>query len=626
MDRRDLSRALFLGTAGAIAVAPRSMAQACTPPCYPAIAEEVMAPPVTIVDNSFPPLDVRRYGAVAGLDSTNAFKDARTVAARLRGLIYVPETGSSAFLLSDEIVCGAGSGAHIDGAVWQTVRNKNIFVAANDCTFQGAGRLQGDGGTSGEIDAKNCGIFASSAANVVIRGLRFSRFQNGAIQLRNCQNYKVIGNTIADGIEGSGAFPEADIVVYSLNVATGLRGIISHNHCLSNNDIGIYYDASGFDLDQIISDNVCVTLENGAEAAYGGNRRHAILCSYGGGASGRHVVTGNICRNTRKTGIYRTGATVPTLSVLITNNVCSANGHEPDSAALNGGIYVGAYGPGDIIANNTIDAFRGSLRSNNGGINVNATADLSATGRLLIQGNTITNSVGNGIVLNGSTCNVDVKDNVFYNNHFEDIVVNNAGASAAAGGHVIRGNRTSRPNNTASAIYLNLNNAGKTTLVQDNIAGGLDATTPSGGSNSFLYLTLYTARVVIERNYAETFYYGVYMSNSLGAGRTINQIRIDDNDFRSMATGVHLPRTSTNDSCPVCGNKFMNVSAPTGGGAYRAARRLDNVVELMGAASPSDGTWATGDRMIFLSGNAPGAVCTQGGNPGIWKNMAALVP
>lgn len=632
VDRRNLSKVLLAGAAGAIAAAsPRAMAQTCTAPCYPVESYE---DPADIVDRSYPPLDVRRYGAVINSESTVAFVRAMKVAKELRTQIYVPPTGDLYFRLSGDVLCDPGTGARIDGAIFQTTRNKNIFIAADDCTFDGTGLLIGDGGTSGEIEEKNSGIFAKNVVNLRVQGLRFSLFQNGAIQLRNCRDYKIIGNTITDGVAGSRTYPEADILVYSLsaNGARGLRGIISHNHCLSNNDIGIYYDANGWDLDQIISDNVCVTLSNGVEATNGGSRRHGILCSYGGGASGRHLITGNICRNTRITGIYRTGATVPSLSVIITSNVCSSNGYETASAGVNGGIYIGNYGPGDIIANNTIDDFRGSLRSTNAAININGGTDLSATSRLLVQGNTITNSQGNGLVLIGHTSNVDVKDNVFYNNYYEDIVVNNAGGAADAGGHVIRGNRISRPNNTASAIYLNLDNAGKCTLVQDNVAGASavvdgEGSNPSNGdpSSSFLYLTLYSARVLIERNYAERFYYGVYMSNVLGPGRTINQIRIDDNDFRNMNTGIRLPRATLADCCPVCGNKFIDVGFPVAEGAYKANRRMDNLVELLGVV-PGSGTWATGDRVLTLGSMTPGAVCTAGGNPGTWKSMPSLLP
>jgi hypothetical protein len=509
-------------------------------------------------------------------------------------------------------------------------RNKNIFIAADDCTFHGAGQLVGDNGTSLPTEKKNCGIYAEGVAHLRVQGLRFSKFQNGAIHLRGCRDYKIIANTITDGTDGTSnqqSFPEADIIVYSdAGSGQGLRGIVSHNHCLSNNDIGIYYNASGYDLDQIISDNVCVTLINGVEAPNGGVRRHAILCTYGGGASGRHVVTGNICRNTRVTGIYRTGAAVPTLSVIITNNVCSANGYEAAQfGSVNGGIYVGNYGPGDIIANNNIEDFRGSLRSTAGAITVNGGTDLSHTGRLLVQGNTITNSRGNGIVLVGHACNVDLKDNVFYNNYYEDIAVNNAGGSASAGGHVIRGNRISRFNYTASAIYLNLNNAGKTTLVQDNVASTTMAAPSGDPTSSFLYLTLYSARVVIERNYAELFYYGVYLSNYLPSGRTIGQINIDDNDFRYMNTGIKLPRASNADSCPVCGNKFTDVQYPVAEGAFKANRRMDQIVELIGGI-PTTGTWATGDRVLIPGGPVPGAVCTAAGSPGTWQSMASLMP
>jgi hypothetical protein len=91
MRRRDIS-GLFLGSAaGSMLLPANSNAQVCAPPCHELIrpAEVGIIP----IKNGFPPLDVRRYGAVLDgkADDTQALRNAITVAARLGGAeILVP--------------------------------------------------------------------------------------------------------------------------------------------------------------------------------------------------------------------------------------------------------------------------------------------------------------------------------------------------------------------------------------------------------------------------------------------------------------------------------------------------------------------------------------------------------
>src|SRR5688572_2686823 len=69
MMRRELSKALLLSTVGAVAFSSRAQAQSCGSICYPLSAGET-APDV--VASSYPPGDVRRYGAIGDGNTSRA--------------------------------------------------------------------------------------------------------------------------------------------------------------------------------------------------------------------------------------------------------------------------------------------------------------------------------------------------------------------------------------------------------------------------------------------------------------------------------------------------------------------------------------------------------------------------
>lgn len=289
-----------------------------------------------------------------------------------------------------------------------------------------------------------------------------------------------------------------------------------------------------------------------------------------------------------------------------------------------GGIFVGYAASGDIISNNVIDDFRGTVRSQNGSMVV-----IKAQNGALISGNTITNSQGCGIVLANQPKNVIVRGNVFSGNVWEDIVVNHNPEDSSLGGHIIEDNNGIRPNNFASFIFLGLTDGGLRTIVRRNTARGVDNTTESSGSNSAIFLTSGSARVVVEQNDFDTFYYGVYKNDYIPGGKTTDYLRCDDNSFWNMHTAVYVPRSSADDCWPICGNKFASVTNRVGGsGPYLAVSRENGGYSvLQGTAAPTDGTWYQGDKIWFTNaaaGGAPGAICTAGGSPGTWKNMAAL--
>lgn len=60
MQRREISKALLLASAGAVALTETAQAQTCTAPCYAVIPAETAAG-VTVYQNQYPPGDIRRY-------------------------------------------------------------------------------------------------------------------------------------------------------------------------------------------------------------------------------------------------------------------------------------------------------------------------------------------------------------------------------------------------------------------------------------------------------------------------------------------------------------------------------------------------------------------------------------
>jgi hypothetical protein len=410
-----------------------------------------------------------------------------------------------------------------------------------------------------------------------------------------------------------------DVTVYSGSSANPNRGIISNNHCLSNNDFGIFFDANGFDQDAVIANNVCVTLSAGVEVASGGSRRHAIIAAYGGSVGGRVVIANNLCRNTRLTGIYRAAASAPTGAHVIANNICSNNGYENNS--LSGGIFLNVAGPGTKVIGNLVDGFQGSGNLSNAAVVVNNTPD-----PVEIRSNTIQNSLGHGILIAGTTQGCTIADNLLRNNATADIAVQHSGNGTAGGGHEIIGNNVFKAVNTKPAIRIVSDASPRTIRITNNRAYGLDKTTATAGENAFLNIEgTTTTPLSVTNNEVERFFYGVFYWTNIQSGRGGNHHAYDANMFRDLNTGINALRGSANDCLPVCGNTFSIVATPVAGGAYLAERK-GQFFALTGLnAAPTDGTWAVGDiswRTTPVAGAAPGDVCTTAGSPGTWKAMA----
>ncbi len=571
-------------------------------------------------------VSVKDFGAIGdgSADDTVAFANAATAAASVGAAVYVPATASH-YKLTDEVTLAAGVAFVGDGwgsRIRQYTRDKNIFIAHNNTRFSRL-HLQGDNVATASAADKNTGVYAASRAQVVIEGCYATLLQNGLCQLRNCTDYRVVDNICYDNPYSIAAGAvNGDINIYSSAGSNGLRGIIARNHCLSNNDFGIYHDANGFDLDCVIIENVVVTLSAGTEAASGGNRRHGIIAAYGGSAGGRTIIANNICRNTRLTGIYRAAASSPTGTHLIIGNHCSANGFDA-SNALAGGIFVNVASPATKIIGNFVEDFRGTSNLGNAGIVLN-----NSPSPVEVRANTVQGSQGHGILVKGTTQEATVSENLLRNNATADIVVQHSGNGTDGGGHDIFGNRIYKLVNTKPGIRIVSDASTRTIRVVGNRGYGTDKTTASAGENAFINIEgTSTTPLTVANNEIERFYYGMFYFNNIQSGRGGFHHVIDGNQFRDLNTGILVVRGSSNDCLPVCGNTFTTVATAVTGGAYLAERKGTKVALVGLNAAPTDGTWEAGDiswRTAPAAGAAPGDVCTTGGAPGTWKAMASV--
>lgn len=226
MQRRDIAKA-FLASATVSALAVhRAQAQTCTPPCYPQTPQELVPP----ANDSFPPGDVRRYGAV-GDDSTpsdGAFANA--IAAN--DFVYVPP-GKYVFdatvstSKSGVTIWAAGPCATVGGlAVGGTSIRLTANAGANASVFHWTGRAEA-------VHIHGIGfLLKSPGANLFAhRGLRF--YELLASSITNCR-FEGVGNSSDDAagieFEGQGTFTGA--VDVSQNYFTNLRyGMILRRSC-----------------------------------------------------------------------------------------------------------------------------------------------------------------------------------------------------------------------------------------------------------------------------------------------------------------------------------------------------------------------------------------------------------
>jgi parallel beta-helix repeat protein len=589
-------------------------------------------------------VSVKDFGAKGdgASDDAAAINAALTAAGVVKAAVYIPAT-SSYYRVTDELLVPDGVTVYGDGYgsyVQNVTAAKNLFVAGNNTTVRTL-RMKMATGNNLNLQKQNA-VFVGNKTNVSVldNWIELAGPASCGVQIYQGRNITIRGNIIYNGTwHAAGPSASAsDILAYS----TGSSGryIIEGNYCLSNNSQGIAVDMLGYDQDIIINANVCVTLdpttcvEGGtwSEAANGGNRRHAIMVGYNNSAVNgpRAIVTNNVCRNTRWTGIYQQGQ--PAGPVLIANNFCSRNGYEAANS-LSGGIYIAAGSPFTLVDANVIDECQ-SLDAGTGGITVNIP---TVTAGPTISNNLIKDSAGAGIRIVNQSAGVSLIGNTLSGNVGSDIGVISSTDNVDTGGFYIAANVIRRTSgNNVSAISLDQQSGRRITTICNNVVYGHDATN-AVETNAGIRV-LQNAYVRIHDNTVEKFNVAVTFASYWTAATRHFDAVITRNTFRNCTYGVGAGATANTAVLPITENIFDNVTTPisSAGAATNASgfsvgyiARKDNtrLVVLDLNAAPTVGTWAIGDRAEYTiptAGGFIGAVCTTAGNPGTWKTFGAI--
>jgi hypothetical protein len=589
----------------------------------------------TVAEKLAQTVSVMDFGAVGDgvANDTVAFQSAVDSGA---ASVYVPGVAAY-YRVTNDITVPDNVKVYGDGwdsYVQQVTLNKDVFIAGNNNTYSCLRLKVADGN---DTDFVNC-IYAANVCNltVVDNFLTPGDLGGVGVHIRGVKNSLVRGNRIFGGkwTAGSGtAAVAADILLYSLSASE--RHIIEGNFCLSNNSQGIFVDAIGQDGDILVADNICVTLDPAtctatgtwSLIASGGNRRHGIVIGYvSSSVSGsRAVVSGNICRNTLWTGIYKPG--VSSGSVIISNNLCDLNGYAVGQA-LTGGIFLAQSGY-ELVIGNTITNYQNTTTGDTGAITV-----VNAAGGLFsseIRNNKIVGSAGYGIVLNTKATKVTIDGNTITGCTSSDIFWTPTPGIATLGGHCITNNVIDRTTGTfAASIDLRFEASTLYTLVKNNVLRGYDNTTNNianvavsrSGANAYMQLI---------GNEISNFYFGVTGSAYWTGGR-LSDVQFEGNVLRDCNTGFALGALDAAQTVPLTDNRFINVTtlsaiALGGSVAGRIVTRQGENFITQTTASPTLGSWGVGDQSFNSApvvGQPKGWFCTVAGAPGTWVSTGNL--
>ena len=173
---------------------------------------------------------------------------------------------------------------------------------------------------------------------------------------------------------------------------------------------------------------------------------------------------------------------------------------------------------------------------------------------------------------------------------------------ANVGGHRITNNVITR--NTATlkpAISLSIQSSTLYTSVKNNTIRG-DNNTTNDVNNAAIRRTGADPYIQIIGNDISNFYYGVIGASYWTGGR-MSDVQFEGNIFRDCNTGFALGASSGAQTVPLVGNRFINVATPSAGAlggapAGRIVSRQGDGFVWQVTATPTLGTWATGDRAL----------------------------
>ena len=608
-------------------------------------------------------VSVKDFGATGdgSTDDTAFIQAALDAAGTTDSSVNFPAT-SSFYKITDRLtipngvsVVGEGFGSLIK----QVTLQKNIFDMGHDTVVENLNLEMPTNVASGANFATQNAIYASGKNNVIISAnwIKLSRTECG-VQINSCRDIKIKDNIVYgstwDADPTTSSWGDIIVVGNDLTNTLGInRIIVENNFCLSNNCLGIWVDAYGGNADIIVNGNVSVTLDattctvggTWSEASNGGVRRHAISVGYGDQTvdGPRAVVTNNVCRNTRLTGIYlQAGVAQVSGPIVCANNMVSKTSQATaDSSGLTGGIWTNNQSPKSLITNNVIYK---QTHPNSGGINYIATAPSALDGPTF-SNNTIIESAGYGIMISSLAGKCVIKGNTISATTKNDIYYTATAANTSVGGLLIEDNVFKRTNFAAACLLLDQQSGEVMSYIRNNYFKGYDRT--SGGSSSPSVTEVNAGMRVLRPlynqiigNIFENFHVAVGLYQYIAVTTRSFTINYSSNLIKDCNVGFGISSSATSSTVPICDNLFNNVTNKTsftnGDGSpggykcgYIASKQGDRIVvyELNGIPGASTGQWAIGDRAEYTTptaGGFLGAVCTTAGSPGTWKTFGAI--
>jgi hypothetical protein len=632
-----------------------TLSAAAPPPAagstFPINAAETAAG-VTVVDEGIPWGWITRYGAVAN-DSTVGSNDTAIQAAIKvasisgGGMVYIP-SALKYYGISNEFPMSGVSmdgitirGEGVSSQIRQTSASAlNIFNLGNNTAIENV-YLRGSSAASyGATFEKFNGIYASGVRGIRVSDCYISHYTSAGIQIRDCANYRIEGNTIFQGIVVAATnSTQSDILVYSLTA--GARGVITKNQCFSNvRAAGIATDMIGYDYDLVITDNIVITLNASwaQESQVNVTRRHGIQISYqaSGTSGGRIVCNGNVVGNCTTTGICRESGVDPVYPCLISDNFINNVGWDTYDPSLCGGIYLNRGGAGDKVCDNIITDFRGAAGAGAGGsICVNVAGSITTDPcYVTIENNQCITSTKYGINLSGNIRNTLIQGNRIAGCTLGAMyIVYNPAGGAYQGNNTIQNNDITSIG-TVPGIFLDTGSAAGATHILRNTIMGADNATANGFKNAGVYLPTATNHLVyIRENTITSHFYGVFTySIPAGRGSLPNIVR---NNIISCYRGIGAVGTTAEDVLACVQNSYRSLTdVSVAGQAYNIVYTENANYVLTGNDVPKDagnqvGTWILGDKVMNSSpvpGGYAGWICTTGGSGAgvVWKTFGPI--
>lgn len=504
-----------------------------------------------------------------------------------------------------------------------TAAAKDLFVAGEGCKFSGLHLIGPNSldATSPTLDGN--AIKIGSVANVTVSDCILEKWTFSGIYAQQAYNLTIKNNVCHSNTNASTV--SADILVYQSS--NNGRMVIDGNFCLSNNGQGISLNGIGGSGRTVCVNNVIVTLDP-ATCIDGGTweeidpddslRQHGIILGYANNVADV-IISGNVIVNTDWTGIYKPGTSNGPL--VISNNICRRNGYDLISGqTITGGIYCAVSG-GESIIGNSISDYQG----NQGAINMQVASPNAMPA--LISNNTITDSLGTGILLGGRSSNLSVKDNVISGSAFSDISIGPVADITGLTEHTIENNTIYRKNALYPSIYFDRQASTELVTIKYNRLVGCDKTVNTANQfNSGIYHTSTEKNVEIAHNVISNYYIGVHHA-TYWTGR-ITDYHLRNNHIDDCTYGIVLNAATTIPLVFLEGNTYRDVGtnhgAVIGETVSTDAKVFGSSVQVYRSAKPTTGTWAAGDVAWNSAAGLDGPLgwrCVVAGNPGTWIRL-----